>query len=89
MPRFHFHVFDGVDAPDEGGQELDSWDEARLVAIRAARELLEDRAGKDSLDEGWHMEVTDEYGFVRFRLDFRIDETPTLLGRGCARDNPE
>lgn len=40
MPRYHFHVHDDVDAPDEEGIELADLDAARSAAVAGAIELM-------------------------------------------------
>jgi hypothetical protein len=80
MPRFHFNVYDGVDAPDCDGTELPDWDTAREEAIRLSGELLRDSAKQMALGEDWRMEVTDETGLILFRLDFTVMGSSALPG---------
>jgi hypothetical protein len=78
MPRFYFHVHDGVSELDREGTELPDWEEARLEAIRQTGAILRDEAWHIALGEDWRMEVTDERGLLLFRLDFTVVASPTL-----------
>lgn len=88
MPRFHFHVRDGVTILDERGVELASWEEARLEAIRYAGEIFKDNPQRVKLGEDWLMEVTDEQGLILFRVDFRVMESPAMLGSHSPKFDP-
>jgi len=57
MPRYHFHVLDGVDLRDYHGTELSDEEEARRYAEDMAR-MLARRPG----DENRRIKVTDETG---------------------------
>lgn len=57
MPRFHFHLLNDVDAPDEEGVELPNLEAAQHHAREAARVTI----AETIKDEG------------RFNLDHRID----------------
>ena len=60
MPRYFFHVHDGVDQPDTEGVEFPSPEEARAQAVTATGEALRDLDGAfwDG-DREWRMTVTD------------------------------
>ena len=87
MPRFHFNVLDGVSILDEEGTEFPNWEEARTVAIRLAGEIFKDNAQHLSLGAQWRMEVTDEEGFVLFRMDFSVME-PAVRSRSAGHPTP-
>lgn len=72
MPRYHFHVYDGVTLLDDKGVELPDAQFARREAIRYAGVLLEEGARLESLGEEWRMEVTDDKSLILFRLDFFV-----------------
>lgn len=76
MPRYFFHVHDGVDLRDEDGTELSDIRAARVEAVRFAGEVIANDADRRSLGEDWRLEVTDEAGLILFRLDFTIAESP-------------
>lgn len=79
MPRFQFHVYDGVDLPDDDGTELPSLHAARLQAVRFAGEILAQDHQRIALGEDWRMEVTDDQGLILFRLDFVVMETAATM----------
>ncbi|KMO44145.1 hypothetical protein VQ03_04200 [Methylobacterium tarhaniae] len=72
MPRFHFNTYGNRNHPDDEGVELPSWAAARHEAVRMAGLLIADGAERVPLEQGWHMEVTDERGRVLFRVDFTV-----------------
>jgi hypothetical protein len=60
LPRYHFHVQDGVHVPDREGSELADVGIARAEAVRLLGELLQDRP-----EEFWgsgHLAVIVECG---------------------------
>jgi hypothetical protein len=46
MPRYFFHVMDGVETIDTEGTELAGFDEARVEAIVVSGEMLKDHGRK-------------------------------------------
>ena len=64
MPRYFFHIHDGVDQADQEGVELSGPDEARAQAVKATGEALRDlgRAFWDNDVEEWRMRVADWQG---------------------------
>ena len=58
VPRYFFHVHDGVDQPDNEGVEFPSAEEARAQAVTATGEALRDLDGTfwDG-DKEWRMTV--------------------------------
>lgn len=82
MPRFHFHVHDGRDWPDEEGVELASVAQARIEALRHAGDMLKDSAIEAQHARGWRMQVTDGQGQTVLYLEFRLTETPEATSSG-------
>ena len=74
MPRFHFHVYNGLSLPDSRGIDLADGDAARAEALRLAGELIQDGPTRRRLGRDWRMEVTDAAGTLLFRLDFTVAE---------------
>ncbi len=64
MPRYFFHVNDGVDRPDLVGTEFPSLDEVRSEAVVACGEMLRGLDGKFWDSRGWELVVTDSQGDV-------------------------
>ena len=74
MPRFFFHVHDGVSVPDPEGTELSGIFEAQAEAVRLSGELLRE-IGREFWDGGlWKVEVTDQTGRALFTLTFTAVE---------------
>jgi hypothetical protein len=80
MPRFHFHVHDGISALDTEGTELPDWQAARLEAIRLAGDILKHDADRIALGEDWRIEVTDHAGLILFQMTFLVVESSTMRG---------
>ena len=81
MPRYYFHIHDGVSMIDDEGTELAGWTEAKIEAIRLAGSVIKDEAKHIALGEDWRIEVTDERGLILFRFDFVSLTAPALGGR--------
>ena len=81
MPRYFFHLHDGVSIPDKDGIELASWADAQSEAIRIAGGVIADSAKTIALGEDWSMTVTNEGGLTLFRLNFYVAHAPVLSGR--------
>jgi hypothetical protein len=65
MPRFFFHVHNGVEAPDDNGTDLPDWEAALDFATREARAIMADdlkHSGRIALHH--RIEVADEDGPV-------------------------
>ncbi len=75
MPRFFFHLKNGVTLCDEEGMSFDTVEDARKEAVRTAREIManEDRRGRFNLVD--RIEIADEGGnavtVVTFEDSFR------------------
>lgn len=59
MPRYFFHVIDGVEMLDDTGTELSGPDEARAEAIVLSGEMLKDLGGKFWSNGKWQVRVED------------------------------
>jgi hypothetical protein len=71
MPRYFFHVDNGKFIPDLSGTELPDQDAARVEAVRAAGEMINDT--RQSFWEHmapWVMNVTDADKRLLFTLEF-------------------
>lgn len=75
MPRYFFHVDDGVQKPDREGTDLPGVREAEVEAVATAGSMLKD-VGRDFWNSGgrWHMHVTDEDSRLLFTLRFSVDK---------------
>ena len=73
MPRFFFHVHDGVELIDHEGTELDDLDEARTQAIVFAGEMLKEKSSHLWTGSVWKMDVMDDSGIRVGGLSFRAD----------------
>lgn len=74
MPRYFFHVFDGVSARDDVGTDLPDVYAAQEQAIRTAGEILRDMGARFWNDTEWRLEVAGESGRVLFVLRFAAEE---------------
>jgi hypothetical protein len=62
MPRYFFHVIDGVEMLDTEGTVLASVDEARTEAIVVSGQMLKDLGGRFWGNGQWQVRVEDEAG---------------------------
>ena len=71
MPRYFFHVDNGEFVPDATGTELPGLDAARVEAVRASGEMIND-VSREFWEEvsPWDMHVTDDQGQLLFTLQF-------------------
>jgi hypothetical protein len=79
MPRYHFHVEDGLHHWDDEGAELPDTEAARAYALRYFGNMLE-----CSLCSVWdgndvRMEVADESGLVLFALYLVGIDSPAAM----------
>ncbi|MDK2768332.1 MAG: hypothetical protein KYX69_11510 [Sphingomonas sp.] len=72
MPRFHLHLFNDIDVPDEDGSDYPDLATARAEAIRSARAMMAEHllAGR-SIALGHRINVADEQGKVLASIPFR------------------
>jgi hypothetical protein len=76
MPRYFFHVMDGVTYPDREGTDLLNLLEARREAVRYAGALLLKEAETFWATGEWNMRVTDENDLFLFELTFFASNSP-------------
>jgi hypothetical protein len=83
MPRYFFHITNGVAHEDDHGQQLVDLKAARLEAFHRFGQMIADEPQQfaDGLHD-WRMEVTDRDGLMLFRidLDFLFAESPSTRG---------
>jgi hypothetical protein len=77
MPRYHFHLADGVDYRDEDGVELTDLNAARRMALCYLSDVLRDAAIKPEMPHDWHLEVTSEAGLVLFSVATNVADAPS------------
>jgi hypothetical protein len=77
MPRYFFHVIDGVDVPDLEGTLLPGLAEARSQAIVTAGEILKSQGLRFWNGTEWRMKVTDDVGTSVLTLKFSADDHDT------------
>ena len=70
MPRYFFHIIDGITLRDHEGTELPDIQTARSVAVRTSGEILHDMGERFWDGTEWHLEVADEWGRKLFVLHF-------------------
>lgn len=78
MPRYFFHIQDGLWAPDEEGTELPDIYTAQAEAVRLSGEVLRDMGAKLWNGLEWQLKVADEGGEILFVLRFSAEERPAL-----------
>lgn len=66
MPRYYFHVMDGVSHPDTEGIELSDLKAAQIEAVRFSAQSLSETADTFWETEEWKLNVTDGGGLVLF-----------------------
>ena len=62
MPRYFFHVHDGIESPDRDGVVLAGPNEARKQAVVACGEAVKDLGGAFWNHGEWRMQVVDQKG---------------------------
>lgn len=70
MPRYFFHVYDDVIAPDEEGVELPNEAAARLRALIGARDLIAAQVRHGYFVRSHWIDVMDRDGEVLFTQTF-------------------
>lgn len=75
MPRYFFHVHDGVEQIDEEGTVFHDIVIARAEALKLAGDIIKDAGIRSDLGEDWCITVTDDVGLILFRMDFVVAET--------------
>lgn len=78
MPRYFFHVHDGIDRLDTEGVELPSLSVARAEAIVFAGETIKNAGLCGGHGDEWCLTVTDDSGVMLFRMDFIVAESSPM-----------
>jgi hypothetical protein len=80
MPRYFFHVQDGLSEPDEAGTVLPDIRAAKRYALRYASSLVAE-VGDDFWDrDEWRLVVTDERGLTLFTIAVLLWDAAALGG---------
>lgn len=74
MPRFFFHVTHKRYEPDLEGEELPDKHAAWHEATVTAGQILQGLDGKLTPDQGWKMEVTDEFQNTLYVLHIKAEK---------------
>jgi hypothetical protein len=81
MPRYFFHVDNGVIAPDEEGIDLPDHQSARMQSVQMLGEMLQDHAEEFWDDHSLKLIATDASGLIVFVLDLSGIEAPAFSKR--------
>jgi hypothetical protein len=79
MPRYFFHIDDGVSVHDDEGTELENVTVAKCEAVKLAGQMICDAAGTFWDKEEWKLTATDEGGLTLFCLHFVGVEAPAAM----------
>jgi hypothetical protein len=82
MPRYFFHIEDGVAVQDDEGVELKDLALAKCEAVRLAGQMICDSASDFWDKEEWKLTATSEDGLTLFCLQFIGTEAPAAGGFG-------
>src|SRR5215203_5835601 len=75
MPRYFFHVTDGIETIDSEGTVLANVEEARAEAIVLSGAMLRDSGGKFWNNGQWQLRVVDGTGNKVCALTFSADRS--------------
>jgi hypothetical protein len=78
MPRYFFHIKDGIAAQDDEGVVLETLAQAKCEAVKLAGQHICDAAGHFWDTEEWSLTASDEAGLTLFQLDFIGTEAPVV-----------
>ena len=71
MPRYFFHVHNGVGfVEDEGGRELPDLSRVREEAIKGIRSIMSDEVTKGVIDLRGRIEIADPAGRIVLTMSF-------------------
>ncbi|HEX9931209.1 MAG TPA: hypothetical protein VGB08_00010 [Allosphingosinicella sp.] len=76
MPRYFFHIHDGVGNHDTEGTELKDLATAKCEGVKLAGRAICDDAATFWDRREWSLTVTDETGLVLYSLNFLGVEAP-------------
>jgi len=78
VPRYFFHIHDGISLPDDEGTILNDLEAARLEAILLTSALLRENSKDFWNGHEWKLDVADEHGLTLFTLMFIALDAPVL-----------
>jgi hypothetical protein len=86
VPKYFFHISDGVDKPDLTGTELPDITAAKVAAVEHAGEVIRDLGPAFWTSEDWQLLVTEADGRPVLTLSFsgsmaEATETPATHSR--------
>jgi hypothetical protein len=81
MPRFHFHIDDGIAVHDEEGVELENVAVAKCEAVKLAGQMICDSADSFWNRQEWKLTAANEDGLTLFCLHFVGVEAPASMSR--------
>lgn len=70
MPRYFFHICDGVEMPDREGVELSGEGEAIEEGLQTAQELLAQGGAIGTNRRDWYIKVEDDTGKLVRHIKF-------------------
>ncbi|HEY0131116.1 MAG TPA: hypothetical protein VGB57_06905 [Allosphingosinicella sp.] len=81
MPRYFFHIDDGIAVHDEEGTELEDVAVAKCEAVKLAGQMICESAGTFWNRQEWKLTASDEIGLTLFCLHFVGVEAPASMSR--------
>ena len=81
MPRYFFHVDDGIPVRDDEGTELEDLAVAQCEAVKLAGQMICDSAGTFWNSQEWTLTATNESGLTLFCLHLLGVEAPSSMRR--------
>jgi hypothetical protein len=81
MPRYFFHVEDGLYLVDDIGKDLAGLDEARDEAIRLSGLALAAKGRALWDKDQWRIWVTDDRDGALFSIQFKVEKAAAALAR--------
>jgi len=76
LPRYFFHIADGIVRPDSEGTELPNLAAARIEAVTTAGQMLRDHAVDFWSSNDWRVIVTGEDHLVLFTISCQALAAP-------------
>jgi hypothetical protein len=81
MPRYFFHIDDGIAVHDEEGTELQDVAVAKCEAVKLAGQMICESSGTFWDRQEWKLTATDEVGLTLFCLHLLGVEAPASMSR--------
>jgi len=79
MTRYHFHVHNGQDYPDEHGTELPHLEGVQAHALKTLAELIREKPDMFWKGEALSLRVTDSSDLALFTLYLSVTKAPAML----------